>query len=132
MRSTQESASEARARFWFVLVVFVLLMGLAHAGAELAAQLDARSTRTGAEGQPVPTVIFYQVRFTSWVTLLLLTPALCFHIFSRSGARNSYWRAFWTFSYLAYLVNFSWMVFGGAIDPEKGVESLGPYLVLTA
>jgi hypothetical protein len=147
MSTAQEAPALARARFWFVFVLFLVLMGLAHGGAELRAWQDAAYTGKGAGARPVHTVVYYRVLFTIWVTIALLTPALCFHIFSRSDARNSYWQAFWTFSYLAYLAHFCWAVFGMfdgnldaifhsqegvATDPEKVVDHPGPDFFLTA
>ena len=78
----------------------VVLMALAHGGAELRGWLDARS----APAVPDHTVLYYRVIFTIWAAILLLTPALCFHVFSRADAPNTYWRAFWTFAYLAFLI----------------------------
>ena len=82
----------SRARFWFVGVLFFVLMALTHGGAELKAWLEP-AHRAG-----LTRVVHYRVIFTIWATIILLTPALCFHIFSRSNAPNSYWRAFWTFA----------------------------------
>src|SRR5206468_2066073 len=93
MDTARESQGEARARFWFVFALFLVLMALAHGGAELKAWLDAR-----APGTTGHTVVYYRAIFTIWATIVLLTPALCFYIFSRAGAPNSYWRAFWTSS----------------------------------
>src|SRR4051812_47122737 len=111
MNTPRESPGMARARFWFVFAVFLVLMALAHGGAESKAALDGRAAAAGVAG-PVHTVLYDRVVLTIWAAILLLTPALCFHVFSRSDAPNSYWRAFWTCSYLAYLVHFYWTVFG--------------------
>jgi hypothetical protein len=82
-----------------------------------------------------------------WATVVLLTPALCFQIFSRSNAANTYWRAFWTFAFLAFLVHVSWAVFGTcggdwkvvfhsqiapAAYPECTIKHPGPDFFLTA
>src|SRR5262249_53354105 len=81
------------------------------------------------------------------VTVPLLTLALCFHVFSRSNAPNTYWRAFWTAAYLAFLVHLSWAVFGTCGGdwhvvfnskvatpqfPECTIEQPGPDLFLAA
>jgi hypothetical protein len=51
----------------------------------------------------------YRARFTIWVSLALVLPALCLYTLGlRNPARWSYWRWFWTFSYLAYLIHFYW------------------------
>jgi Animal haem peroxidase len=141
MDTAHESQGEARARFWFVFALFLVLMALAHGGAELKAWLDAR-----APGTTGHTVVYYRAIFTIWATIVLLTPALCFYIFSRAGAPNSYWRAFWTFSYLAFLTHVYWTVVGTfhwdwyaifhsqegvATDPERIVQHPGPDLFLT-
>jgi hypothetical protein len=107
MSAAQESPVQARGRLWFVFALFVVLMALAHGLAEVKGRLDA----PGDAAQ----LVYYRAIFTIWVTLLLLTPALCFHVFFRSGAPNSYWRAFWTFSYLAFLVHLYWTV-GATFD----------------
>jgi hypothetical protein len=103
MRNPRESSGLSRARFWFACALFLVLMALALGGAELKARLD---------NQAGLSVDYYRVIFTIWVATLLLTTALCFHIFSRSDAPNSYWRAFWTFGYLALLAHLYWAVFG--------------------
>jgi len=55
----------------------------------------------------------YRAIYAVWVSLVFAIPAL--HLFVRgdpsTGAR-SYWLLCWTFSYLAYLVHFSFAVFG--------------------
>jgi hypothetical protein len=126
----------ARARFLFVGVLFLALMGMAHGGAELKPSLPGMSAHT---------VDYYRVIFTLWAAVVLVTPALCFHIFSRSDASNTYWRAFWTFAYLALLVHIYWAVAGtcggdwyivfhskvaSAAHPECVVEQPGPDLFL--
>jgi hypothetical protein len=107
IRTFPETPTVARARLLFVGVLFVVLIAIAHGGAELKAWLDARGPAAS-----VHSVDFYRVIFTIWVAVVLVTPALCFHIFSRSDAPNSYWRAFWTFAYLSFLVHIYWAVFG--------------------
>src|ERR1700722_3900731 len=143
MDTAKKSSGRSGAQFWFVFALFILLMALAHGGAELQAQLDAHA----ALGLPVHNVLYYRVIFTIWVSIILLTPALCFHVFSRASAANSYWRAFWTFSYLAFLTHIYWTVFvmfhlnwaeifhsqaGIAVDPQRVVEHPGPNLFLAA
>ncbi len=50
--------------------------------------------------------------FTAWAALILVTPALCTFWFRRtSAAAARYWLAFWTVSFLAFLVHFYWSVF---------------------
>jgi len=142
MQQFDETPSQSRARFWFVGLLFLVLIALAHGGAELKAWMDARGPAAEAH-----TVGFYRVIFTIWVAVFLLTPALCFHIFSRSNAPNSYWRAFWTFGFLALAVHIYWAAFalcGGNITtifnskvatqahPECVVEHPGPDLFLLA
>jgi hypothetical protein len=116
--------------------MFLLLMGIAHGGAELKAWLDTRGPVVSPH-----TVDYYRVIFTLWAAVILVTPALCFHIFSRSEAPNTYWRAFWTFAYLALAVHIYWAVSGtcagdwnlvfhsklaSAAHPECVVEHPGP------
>jgi hypothetical protein len=50
--------------------------------------------------------------FTAWATLILVTPALCTFWFRRvSESAAKYWLAFWTVSFIAFLVHFYWSVF---------------------
>jgi len=110
MRTFKETPAQTHARYWFVLALFLVLMALAHGAAELKAWQDARApVIAGVEHH---TVDYYRVVFTIWVAIALLTPALCFHVFSRSDAPNSYWRAFWTVAYLSLLIHLYWAVFG--------------------
>jgi hypothetical protein len=142
IRVFPETPTVARARFLFVGVLFLVLMALAYGGAELKAWLDTRGPAADAH-----TVAYYIVIFTIWAAVILVTPALCFHVFSRSGAPNTYWRAFWTFAYLTFLVHVGWAVFGtcgGNWDvvfhsqvappayPECTVDHPGPDFFLTA
>jgi hypothetical protein len=143
METPHESPGESRGRYWFVFALFLALIALAHGGAELKAMLDARAASTVA----THTAVYYRVILTIWVTILLLTPALCFHVFSRAGAPNSYWRAFWTVSYLAFLTHLYWTIVGTfhgdwaeifhsqegvATNPERVVQHPGPDLFLAA
>ena len=50
--------------------------------------------------------------FTAWAALILATPALCTFWFRHtSAAAAKYWLAFWTASFLAFLVHFYWAAF---------------------
>jgi len=135
-KSSPETPSATRARYLFVAALFLVLMGIAHGGAELAGWLDARGPALLAHSTD-----YHRVIFTLWVAVVLVTPALCFHIYSRSDARNSYWRAFWTFAYLALCTHVYWAVSGtcagdwhlvfnskiaSAAHPECVVDHPGP------
>jgi hypothetical protein len=139
----KETPGQSRAKFWFVFALFLVLMALAHGAAELLGLLYART----AAGIPAHTVLYHRVIFTIWATIVLLTPALCFHVFSRADAPNTYWRAFWTFSYLAFLAHLYWTICatyrlnwfeifhsqaGPGINPERVVQHPGPDLFLAA
>ena len=89
-----------RARYLFVGVLYVVLMLVVYGAAALQGWLD--HTTPSAEPHSVEN---YRTIFSIWATIVLVTPALCFHVFSRSDAANTYWRAFWTFAYLSFLVN---------------------------
>jgi hypothetical protein len=146
-------------QFWFVLILFAVLMALAHGIAELRAAKDAHLNAAlrerdadvwkGQQGEfPAPhSVIYYRIVFTIWVATILLTVALCFYALRRPGAPSNYWLFFWTFSYLAYLFHFYWsagVLFGWDFaeilhskiginpDPEKVVCNPVPDLILTA
>lgn len=107
MRVYPETPTVKRARILFVGALFLALMILAHGGAYLKAWLDLRGPAEEAH-----TVAYHTVIFTIWATVILLIPALCFHIFSRSNASNTYWRAFWTFAFVAFVIHVYWAVFG--------------------
>src|SRR5262249_49699939 len=94
MDSSREFPGQPRARFWFVFALFLFLMLVVHGGAELRGWLDAHAEA----GVPAHPVLHYRVIFTIWAAIVLLTPALCFHVFSVSAAPNSFWRALWTFA----------------------------------
>ena len=111
MNTPMESPGQSRAQIWFVCALFVVLMVLAHGGAELQGWLAARSAA------PIPhTVLYYRVVLTIWAAIVLLTPALCFHVFSRADAPNTYWRAFWTFAYLAFLAHLYWTLVATSVS----------------
>jgi len=99
----EESPRPALRPFLFVFVLFVLLMAVAEGSAQFKVPLGIGAGHS---------VDFRRVIFTIWVAIVLLTPALCVHVFSRRGAPNSYWRAFWTFAYLALLTHLCWAGFG--------------------
>ncbi len=120
-----------RNKFLFVVVLFLVLMGLAHAAAEWAAWSDVQATRTwqdqvqkaggrgeepGAQGAVAErpqghTVMYYRIRFTTWTAAFLVIPAFCFYILRRPVGIPSYWVLFWTAAYLALLARFCWWVF---------------------
>ena len=144
-----ESPTMRRGRYIFVSLLFVVFVALAYGGAALKSWLDARSPTLPL---PPPAVAAHSFAYdivigSILVTVLLLTPALCFHVFSRSNAPNTYWRAFWTAAYLAFLVHISWAVFGTCGGdwnvvfhskvatpqfPECTIEQPGPDLFLAA
>src|SRR5215472_1376603 len=143
MDISNDFPGQSRARFWFVFTLFVFLMVLTHGGAELKGWLNAHAAR----GAGVHTVLYYRVIFNIWATIFLLTPALCFHCFSAADRPNSFWRAFWTFAYLAFLIHLYWSIFvmfhlnwveifhsqeGAALNPERVVDHPGPDLFLAA
>jgi hypothetical protein len=150
--SLQETAAIARGRFLFAVLLFVLLMALALGGAELKGRLDADwAERLKTEGvgagttRVLHTTMYYRVIYTIWVATILLTAALCFYIMLRPGGPNSYWKAFWTCAFLAYLAHFCFAYFGLfqgnweemfhsqagiAKDPEKTLEQPIPDLIL--
>ena len=104
MEGTVESPGVFRARLLFTFVLFVVLIALAHGGAELAGHIDSRAGET---------LSYYWVLFTLWVTTVLLTLALGAYIFLRRGERNGYWLGLWTGSFLAFLGHLYWSVAAG-------------------
>jgi hypothetical protein len=49
--------------------------------------------------------------FTAWAALILIIPALCTFWFRQTSEAARYWLAFWTVSFVAFLVHFYWSVF---------------------
>jgi len=99
--------------FAFACAVFVVAMAIAHGAAVLQQHLN-----------PNPDPFYYLVIFTIWACISLLTPALCFHVFSRRNSPNSYWRAFWTFAYLALLVHLYWAITGSCGGSFEAIYKL--------
>jgi hypothetical protein len=146
-------------QFWFVLALFLILIGAAHGAAELrgtqdanlATALQARPVEAwkGQEGEfPAPrSTVYYRIILTVWVATALLTVALCFYALRRPSGPSNYWVLFWTFSYFAYLLHFYWSAgvlfewnfaeilhskIGTSPNPEKVVCNPIPDLILTA
>jgi len=99
--------------FAFACAVFVVAMTIAHGAAVLQQHLN-----------PNPDPFYYLVIFTIWACISLLTPALCFHLFSRRNSPNNYWRAFWTFAYLALLVHLYWAITGSCGGSFEAIYKL--------
>ena len=92
-------------RLLYVGILSALLIALAHVVAMQTAWYVGRS------GSPaVHTATYYHVIFSIWATAILLTPALCFYILFRPGPVEEYWRALWTFAYVAFLFHLYWTV----------------------
>jgi len=66
----------------------------------------------GLGSPPHDRVVLWRAIFSLWATVALLTPALCFFIWLRSGPVETYARAFWTFAYVAFLFHLWWAIFG--------------------
>jgi hypothetical protein len=98
--SAQDRAAYPRARisltqFTNIYAPFALLVCLALLVPEVTQNLDQ-----------------YRTILTIWVTIILLTPALCCFVFSDvAQSAYNYWLLLWTFIYLAYLLHFYWAVF---------------------
>lgn len=98
------------------LVCLVLVLG----GAFLAASLtQGKPVFTLSPPGGTPEDVFgesqrlnlHRTFFTAWATLILVTPALCAFLFRRtSESAARYWQAFWTVSFVAFVVHFFWAV----------------------
>ncbi|SRR5579883_944830 len=92
----EEHIKVSASKFGFVLVLFLVLIGLAHGWAEVAARQDeSRAAKLAAdraelvrkaaeENKPAPifpaiepphTVVYYRILFTIWVTYTRCSPA---------------------------------------------------------
>jgi Animal haem peroxidase len=147
LRSFVETPVVRRGRYLFVGALFILLLVLVYGGAELQGWLDIKGPPFNPPQSFAYRVAYHRVIFAIWATIVLATPALCFHVFSRADRPNTYWRAFWTAAYLAFLVHVYWAVWGvcgGSLDvafhakvfrpdfPECLVEHPGPDFFLVA
>jgi hypothetical protein len=97
-------------------IALLVLVGGAFVAAALAQNLELFSRFP--PGQPTPDIeesnrlFLYQTFFTAWAALLLVTPALCTFWFRRSSERAArYWLAFWSASYVAFLIHLYWAIF---------------------
>jgi hypothetical protein len=108
--STSDFHGSRSSVVWFWFAVFLLLIVAAHIIALVQWTFYPNQTVNGVQiSHQYP---YYEVIFTILTCILVVTPAICFHIFPRSDARNNHWRAAWTFAYLAVLVHRAWAIFG--------------------
>jgi hypothetical protein len=96
-------------------LAFVVVVAGAFLGALNLSLVSPETLPAGVqEGQ---TLDFQITFFTAWAALILVAPALCAFPFRRaSDLAARYWLAFWTVSWVAYLIHFYWAVvvfFGG-------------------
>ena len=109
------------------MVVAAICLVIVLGGAFLAASstrdkpifsLSPPREKTAPPDVPVPPDLkeaqrleLHQTFFTAWAALILVTPALCTFLFRRSSkSAAGYWLAFWTVSFIAFLVHFYWAV----------------------
>ncbi len=124
------------------LLLFVGLVIAAFAAASTfqgANLLSLVPPPTDANPNPAPDVppdrvlALYQSAFTAWVALILLIPA---YVFVWSKARYQSWLAFWTVSYLAYVIHLyvsAFWFFGGdftAMTTSSRVSAFWPGMVV--
>jgi hypothetical protein len=140
MMAGADTPITARSRYCRVAILAVLLIVLAHLGA-----WDASNYAWHLKLAPLHSLTYYFVIFTIWATAILLTPALCFFILLKPGAIETYWRAFWTSSFFAFLTHLYWTVvatfhwnfheifhsqIGVATNPERIVQHPLPDTIL--
>src|SRR5207237_9022353 len=104
MTSAPPLPGMSKSRYLFVFFLFIALIALAHGAAELKGFLDARERAAAPERTGLHSTLYYRVIFTIWVSAALMIPALCFFVLMRPGSPGTYWRAFWTVSYAAFLL----------------------------
>src|SRR5262249_61579506 len=105
MRVFTESPTVRRARYIFVGLLFVVLVGLVYGAAALKSWHDAQSPTLPL---PPPAVAAHSFAYdivigSILVTVPLLTLALSFHVLSRINATHTYWRGVLYSSLLALL-----------------------------
>src|ERR1044071_477762 len=96
----------------------VLVLGGAFLAASLTQSMDVFRLVPPPPDDSAPNIFqeaqrlhLHRTFFTAWAALILVTPALCTFIFRRSSESAArYWLAFWTVSFIAFLVHFYWAV----------------------
>jgi hypothetical protein len=74
----------------------------------------------------------YRAKFAAWVSLALAGPAICAYVLGLSSpARWSFWRWFWTFGYLAYLVHFYYAIRAFHFSPDDVYAKQGAVIATT-
>jgi len=105
------------------VIALVIVLGGAFLTASLTQQKKIFSLSPPAEKNAPPDVQvppdmretqrldLHRTFFTAWAALILVTPALCTFLFRRSSRSSAgFWLAFWTVSFIAFLIHFYWAV----------------------
>ena len=105
------------------VICLVIVLGGAFLAASLTQEKKIFSLSPPAEKNAPPNVQvppdiretqrldLHRTFFTAWAALILVTPALCTFLFRRSSkSAAGYWLAFWTVSFIAFLVHFYWAI----------------------
>lgn len=107
MESNTSSRNISLAVLTSTLVPFGVLVAIAFLAAAHIQPLEPPAYLA-----PVRILDWYRTIYTAWVTIILLTPALCLYVWRPSTPNgHNYWLLLWTCSYLAYLIHFYWALF---------------------
>ncbi|HKU75232.1 MAG TPA: hypothetical protein VJR02_15075 [Pyrinomonadaceae bacterium] len=120
---TSPSTRPTARQLLVAVICFVIVLGGAFLAASLTQEKEIFSLSPPAEKNAladvqVPPDIretqrldLHRTFFTAWAAIILVTPALCTFLFRRSSrSAAGYWLAFWTVSFIAFLIHFYWAV----------------------
>ena len=96
-------------------IAFIVIVGSAFIAASLTQHQQIFSLSPPGQAahdiEEPHRLVLHQTFFTAWAALILVTPALCTFWFRTSSERAArYWLAFWSASFLAFLIHFYWAV----------------------
>ena len=59
----------------------------------------------------IEALVYYRAIYTIWLTIVFMIPALVLHFLpGDSPAKHNYWRLFWTFGFIAFMVHFYYTI----------------------
>jgi len=93
-------------QFTWTFVLFALLLTAALMVPEMPQIIEHhRSVYT------IEALVYYRAIYTIWVTIVFMIPALALHFLpGDSESKTNYWRLFWTFGFVAFMVHFYYTI----------------------
>lgn len=101
METYDSSKGITLSQFTWTFVLFALLLTAALMVPELPQIIEHhRAVYT------IEALVYYRAIYTIWLTIVFMIPALVLHFLpGDSPAKNNYWRLFWTFGFIAFMVH---------------------------